>query len=148
MFNTSSFRETLSIPPRIWAELEPAIKERINEIRADLRSQANPPPDKQEKSKPYHTKDDNKMPNQYPTMKNKQTVANLVNSLAGININDDDEDTDDDAINCNAYMVKTRIPLELCQMYWMLEPILNILITLCSKTTSMQYQMVVQTLVS
>ena len=52
------------------------------------------------------------MPNQYPTLKNKQTVANLVNSLADMNMDDDDEDTNDDAINCNAYMVKTRIPLE------------------------------------
>ena len=51
------------------------------------------------------------MPNQYPTMNKRQTVANLVNSLADMTM-DNDEDRDDDAINCNAYMVKTRIPLE------------------------------------
>ena len=38
MFNTSSFRETLSISSKIWAELEPAIKEKIKEIKANLRS--------------------------------------------------------------------------------------------------------------
>src|SRR6187200_2710622 len=53
-----------------------------------------------------------KMPNQYPTMKNKQTVANLVNSLADMTV-DDDEDTDDDAMNCNAYMTRSWIPLDL-----------------------------------
>ena len=51
------------------------------------------------------------MPNQYPNMKPKQTVANLVNSLADLDMNSDD-DTDNDAIDVNAYMVKCRIPLE------------------------------------
>lgn len=44
-------------------------------------------------------------------MKNKQTIANLVNSLASMNM-ENDENTDDNAIDCNAYMIKTRIPLE------------------------------------
>lgn len=32
IFNTRAFREPMGIPSSIWAELEPAIKERINEI--------------------------------------------------------------------------------------------------------------------
>ena len=45
-------------------------------------------------------------------MKAKQAVANLVDSLADLDIYSDGEDTDDDAIDTSAYMVKTRVPLE------------------------------------
>ena len=97
IFNTRAFREPMGIPSSIWAELEPAIKERINEIRAGLKakyeSKQSSTSQTQEKPKSYPTSNDKKMPNQYPTMKNKQTVANLVNSLADMTV-DDDEDTD------------------------------------------------------
>ena len=38
MFNAKTFRESLGIPSAIWAELEPLIKDRINEIRAELKA--------------------------------------------------------------------------------------------------------------
>ena len=37
MFNTKSFRESLSIPDAIWNELEPLLKEKITKIRAEIR---------------------------------------------------------------------------------------------------------------
>ena len=37
MFNTRTFRENMSIPTAIWNELEPAIKQKIGEIRKNLR---------------------------------------------------------------------------------------------------------------
>ena len=114
MFNAKTFRESLGIPSDIWKELEPAIKDRINEIRADLKAKRgypNPVPIKHDQQKTYPPKDDKKMPNQYPTMKPKQTVANLVNSLGDLNM-DSDNDTDNDAIDVNTYMVRTRIPVD------------------------------------
>jgi hypothetical protein len=114
MFNAKTFRESLGIPSAIWAELEPLIKDRINEIRAELKAKrgySNQTPVKHDQPKPYSPKDDKKMPNQYPTMKPKQTVANLVNSLADLNM-DSDDDTDNEAIDIHPYMVRTRLPLE------------------------------------
>lgn len=37
MYQTRQFRETLSIPSAIWAELEPAIQEKINKIRSEIK---------------------------------------------------------------------------------------------------------------
>src|SRR4051812_29991761 len=36
-FNSEPFRESLNMPDRIWNKLEPAIKEKIHKIRANLR---------------------------------------------------------------------------------------------------------------
>ena len=54
------------------------------------------------------------MPNQYPTMKAKSTIANLVNSIADMDLGElyEDEDTDDDELQTSAYMVKTRVPVD------------------------------------
>ena len=111
MFNTKTFRESLGIPSLIWAELEPPIKDRINEIRAGIKAKCDisyPSPAKHESSKPYLPKND-KMPNQYPTM--KSTVANLVNSLADLTV-DSDNDTDNEAMDVKTYMTKTWIPID------------------------------------
>ena len=37
VFNTRALRENLSIPSSIWNELEPSIREKINEIRNKLK---------------------------------------------------------------------------------------------------------------
>ena len=106
MFNTKTFRESLGISSLIWGKLVPPIKDRINEIRAGIKAKcdiSNPSPAKHESSKPYPPKND-KMPNQYPTM--KSTVANLVNSLADLTV-DSDNDTDNEAMDVKTYMTKT-----------------------------------------
>ena len=38
VFNTRLLRENLSIPPSIWNELEPSIREKINEIRNKVKN--------------------------------------------------------------------------------------------------------------
>ena len=66
MFNAQTFRESLGIPSAIWAELEPVIKDRINEIRAELKAKhgyTKPAPAQHEQSKTYPPKDDKKMSN-------------------------------------------------------------------------------------
>ena len=47
MFNTRIFRENLSIPTSIWNELEPSIREKINEIRKNLKAKRPNYPPKQ-----------------------------------------------------------------------------------------------------
>lgn len=84
MFNSKPFRESLSIPNRIWNELEPMIKDKIIATRANLRK-------KNEESK----KIQQTIPSQYPTMAAKVSMLNLVSSLADCGIYDN-EDTDDD----------------------------------------------------
>src|SRR5687767_12767572 len=37
--NNNSFRERLSIPDKIWKELEPSLKDKVNAIRTKLRKQ-------------------------------------------------------------------------------------------------------------
>jgi hypothetical protein len=48
------------------------------------------------------------MPDQYPSMKKQQTIANLVNTLGNIDLQDD-KDTDDEAMQTNVNMVRSRI---------------------------------------
>lgn len=44
VFNARIFRDRLGIPAAIWNEMEPAIQERVNEIRAKLKKQWPGPP--------------------------------------------------------------------------------------------------------
>ena len=88
----------MSIPTRIWNELELSIKDKVSKIRAKLRQNwpKNPP------------KSD--IPHQYPSMKPKNTIANLVNSIADMELSDSEDHTDDDQMfNTDTYMVKQRI---------------------------------------
>lgn len=108
LFNTKTFRDQYSIPTAIWKELEPAIREKINEIRAKLKANR-PPPYKPQSDNV--TKSNSEIPAQYPSMRpasNKTVIANLVNSIAGMDI-EDEEDTDDDMLHCSAYMVRMAV---------------------------------------
>jgi hypothetical protein len=107
MFNTRVFRESLSIPTSIWMELKPAIQEEINKIRQQVREQclANPNPHQRPPQSYKSVPKDEKIPNQYPTMKQKSTAANLVNSIPEMDLESDD-DTDDEAFHM--YMTKTK----------------------------------------
>ena len=102
MFNTKTFRTNPNIPNPIWKELEPAIKDKIMKIKEKLKKQhpARTP-----------TPVNSEIPPQYPNMKSKTTIANLVNSIAGMELSDGEE-TDDDILQCSAYMVKQRMPIE------------------------------------
>ena len=48
-----------------------------------------------------------KIPDQYPSKKNKDHVVNLCSTIADLGIESDDESTDDEAITSFAYMVKS-----------------------------------------
>ena len=114
MFQARSFRESLSIPSEIWKELEPVIQEQINKIRQKIKERRSSQTPNYHRNPPMYNNNgpkDEKMPNQYPTMKPKPTVANLVNSIADMELSDD-EDTDDDELHTSVYMVKTRIPID------------------------------------
>src|SRR5687768_5098195 len=104
MFNNKPFRESLSIPDRIWNELEPLMKEKIVAIRAALRK----------KNEDQARKPQQSIPNQYPTMitkdHTKETMLNLVSSMADCNFVDDDYKTDDEFIQVtSAMMVRVSV---------------------------------------
>ena len=98
MFNTKSFRESLSIPDAIWNELEPLVKDKIQEARIRIREKKKAKLDKQQ---------NNSLPNQYPTMKNRETMLNMVTAMAEMSMDDEDSDTDDDMITSSAYMARS-----------------------------------------
>ena len=98
MFNARSFRDAMTIPTDIWKELEPAIKDKINEIRKKTRESDHP--------KPKLSFTD--IPKQYPNVQPRATIANLVNSLGDMDIGDGN-DIDDDAMQSHAFMVKARV---------------------------------------
>jgi hypothetical protein len=99
MFNTKTVRESLSIPEAIWSELEPMIKVKITEIRAKVR-------DKRKEKEQAKLKSE-KIPNQYPSMKNRESVINMVSTLTNLGMEDVDDDTDDDMITSSAFMART-----------------------------------------
>ena len=103
-FNARSFRDRLGIPTPIWNEMEPAICEKVNEIRAKLKQKRPNTPPRSSKSE---------IPAQYPTMKSKDTIANLVNSLGDMDLGED-SDTDDDILQTSAYMVKQKVSIDPC----------------------------------
>ena len=82
--------------------MEPSIREKILEAKDRLREEQKNKP-KQEPA--------NALPDQYPTKKVQNHVANLCSSLADLGVEGDDESTDDEAITSFAYMA-TRAKLE------------------------------------
>ena len=92
-FSMKSYRETFSIPDKIWAELEPIFKEKINEISAKI---------KRENAAKETSSTSDKVPNQYPNMKlkesPKESLIHMVSSLASLGLNESDNDTDDEAM--------------------------------------------------
>lgn len=51
-----------------------------------------------------------KLPDQYPTKKNKESVVNLCSSVAELGIEGDNDSTEDEALTTYAYMEKTVKP--------------------------------------
>ena len=102
IFSTKTFRQSLSIPDVIWNELEPMLKDKINEIRAKVRE------NRKQKEKPKSEK----LPNQYPSMKTKETLANLVSSVANLGLDDFDNETDDDMMVSSVFMARTFLPVD------------------------------------
>ncbi|HYX14539.1 MAG TPA: hypothetical protein VE944_09245, partial [Nostoc sp.] len=100
MFKHKPFRESMSIPDRIWNELEPMIKDKIIAIRANLRK----------KNEEAAKKSNQAIPNQYCTMVPKEdikkTMLNLVSSMEDFNLATEDEyDTDDDFCHVSSAMM-------------------------------------------
>jgi len=122
MFNARTFRDKLGIPTPIWKELEPPIKEKINEIRDRIKKCSNTyqklPYNNQKSSistqksqKLSNSTQKADIPAQYPSMKPRDTIANLVNSLGDIELSDGNE-TDDDMLETSVFMVKHRIAMD------------------------------------
>src|SRR5688500_17543492 len=102
VFNARTFRDRLGIPAAIWNKMEPAICEKVDEIRAKLKKQRPATPPRSNRSD---------IPAQYPTMKPQNSMANLVNSIGDIG-SGEDSDTDDDILQTSAYMVKQRASID------------------------------------
>src|SRR5687767_8904156 len=123
-FQMRSFRENLSIPDKIWAELEPAYKEEIMKIRSRVKardrpgsqgSQAPSQAPTQGKVPTVPSAAPGKLPSQYPTMTNRQAIANLVSSLVDLAVDEDEdsESMDDDMLQItSAFMVRSGIPCD------------------------------------
>ena len=100
VFNTRVFRESMSIPDKIWAALDIPLKEKINEIQKKLKEQ--------KVQKQEHLSKD-RIPSQYPSMKNKESLINMVSAFNTLDKSDDEDDTDDEAVlRTSAYMVRSR----------------------------------------
>ena len=129
MFNTKTVRESLSIPEAIWSELEPMIKDKITEIRAKIREKR--------KDKEQAKLKSEKIPNQYPSMKSRESVINMVSTLTNLGMEDVDDDTDDDMLTSSAFMARTYsvnhypatdIPSEEPNLYQNVEPSQDIVV--------------------
>jgi hypothetical protein len=103
MFALKTYRESLSIPDKIWAELEPMFKEKINEIRTKIRKQ-----NTEQDSKPGS----GKIPRQYPNIKPKESLINMVSSLATLDLNESDDDTDDEVIQSMSTFMVRSMPID------------------------------------
>ena len=77
-FNNRPIRQSMRIPDDIWHALEPAIKEKVNTIRAKVRA------DREAKANPAEggkaAAGGGGIPAQYPNMSKEPTVANLAES--------------------------------------------------------------------
>ncbi len=68
MFNTKTFRDNLHIPDAIWKEMEPPLRETIQKLKEKIWA-------KRAAEKVQETK--SVLPDQYPTMKSKETALHL-----------------------------------------------------------------------
>src|SRR3982751_1964947 len=51
-----------------------------------------------------------KLPDQYPSKKNQESLVNLCSSLAEMGFDEDSDSTDDEALTSHVYMAKTFRP--------------------------------------
>ena len=103
-FKSKDFRDSLYIPQAIWDELEPTIREEVNKARAKA---------KEKQAKSTNSNNVSKLPDQYPSKKNQETLVNLCSSIADMGFEDgDDDSTDDEALTSHVYMAKTIHILE------------------------------------
>ena len=93
-FKSRDFRESLYIPQAIWEELEPSLQEEVLKAK-------NKAKEKQAKSNNV-----SKIPDQYPSKRNQESIINLCTSVAEMGF-DDEDSTVDEAITSHAYMAKT-----------------------------------------
>ncbi len=113
MFNTRAFRDSLMIPSAIWAELEPEIREKINEARKRAKEKRGSFKPKDDNTSKYPKSQNMDIPNQYPNVKPKNTIANLVSSMNDIDLGDmDSESTDDNMLDHSINMVRGTIPID------------------------------------
>ena len=76
--------------------MEPLVREQINAIRAKIRK------DRSEQA----PVDMVRISSQYPSMKPKEVVINMVSTLIDMDMNDCDEDTDDEVMQCRNALIQ------------------------------------------
>lgn len=113
MFNTKTFRDSLMIPSAIWAELEPDIREKINEARKRAREKRGFSRPKEESLAKHPKKQSMDIPNWYTNVKAKTTMAYLISSMSAISLGDIESDsTDDEMMEHSMNMVRRTVPLD------------------------------------
>ena len=85
-----TIRESLNIPTALWKVLEPKMKERIMELRSEIRKKK-----EQEKNMTQARQNSFPLPSQYANKTSMQLVANSCSQLTQ---NDSEGDTDDDIL--------------------------------------------------
>ena len=62
---------------------------------------------KEKKANSTKSNNVSKLPDQYPTKRNQESLVNLCSSIAGMGIEGDDDSTDDEALTSHVYMART-----------------------------------------
>ena len=83
--------------------MEPLVKSKITEARAKIR---------EAKKAQLEINKPEKVPDQYPSKKNKETMLNMVSSMADLSMLDDDADTDDEMVTSSVYMARTSTVMD------------------------------------
>src|SRR5687768_14459010 len=79
VLQSKDFRESLYIPQAIWNELEPSIRQEVMKAK-----------NKAKEKKANNTNSNQKLPYQYPTKKNQESIINLCSSIADMGFDGDD----------------------------------------------------------
>ena len=114
IFNTKSFRDSLRIPTPIWMELEPEIRKKIEEARKRVKEKRGSFKSKDDTSAKTPKKKHMDIPNQYPNVKPKTAMVNLMNSMNNIDLGEDmdSDSTDDEILDHSINMVRRTIPMD------------------------------------
>ena len=90
-------RDSLCVPSAVWERLEPALRQKIEQIRRDIRSEYKKSPNHASKQ-PTKPSSEDILPPQYPSMQN--TTSTVLNSLAEMSIDEENShDTDDELLH-------------------------------------------------
>ena len=112
-FNSAPLRQSLRVPDALWKEMEPTLKEKINEVKQKIHEQR----------KREEPKQQGGIPTQYPSMKKaivvdkieespKETMAELCQRLGEYTLADEDLEENEDAIFREFTSITMTVPEE------------------------------------